>query len=43
MTTFRIHFAGGYSDIIANNPNEARKTFAEKNPGVIIKKVKVLK
>ena len=43
MTTFRVHFAGGYADIPANNPTEARRSFAEKNPGVIIKKVKVLK
>jgi hypothetical protein len=43
MATFRIHHASGHADIPANAPNEARRVFAEKYPGVIIKKVKVLK
>ncbi|WP_420408641.1 hypothetical protein [Hoeflea sp.] len=43
MVTFRVHFAGGTADVTAKTPNDARDVFAEKNPGVIIKKVKVVK
>lgn len=44
MTTFRVHAAGSFVDVPADNPNEARKVAAKRLPeNSIITKVKVLK
>lgn len=40
---FRIHTSAGAFDIEARTPQEATRIFTARHPGIIIKKIKVVK
>lgn len=42
-TRFRVHVAGGYHDVTADSPTEARKIVKDRDPAARIVKVKELK
>ncbi|WKC25212.1 hypothetical protein [Rhizobium sp. SSA_523] len=41
--TFRIHHAGGHTDVLAADPLQARERFSDANPKLHIARVKLVK
>lgn len=42
-TRFRVHVAGGYHDVTADSPTDARQKIKARDPAAQILKVKALK